>query len=149
MHRGFLPVWSKRHLSTPRPRSWPRQRYGKRAFPSRRRLIAADGVYEWRTEPEASETVMWIGLPLVDPCAMAGLWGKIKNEKNDWVQSATIITCPLSDLMQPIHNRMLVVPSREAETLWLGPMSQVRDELRKARPKRRTRSWRGRLARRR
>ena len=43
------------------------------------------------------------------------------------VQCATIITCPPNDLMEPLHNRMPVILSREAESLWLDPLSQDRD----------------------
>ena len=60
---------------------------------------------------------------------MAGLWGNFKNKKDDWVPCATIITCPPNELMEPIHNRMPVMLSREAEALWLDPMSQDRDVL--------------------
>ena len=67
--------------------------------------------------------MMWIGLPSGQPFAMAGLWGKFKNKKDEWAQCATIITCPPNELMEPPHNRIPVMLSHEAEDLWLDPTS--------------------------
>ncbi|MCH7553432.1 MAG: SOS response-associated peptidase [Chloroflexi bacterium] len=129
MHWGFLPVWSKRPLINAQTEKLATSNVWKRAFPSHRCLIVADGFYEWRKELDGSKTMMRIGLPSGEPFAMAGLWGNFKNKKDEWVQCATIITCPPNDLMQHIHNRMPVMLSREAEALWLDPMSQDRDVL--------------------
>ena len=71
----------------------------------------------------------WVKLPSGEPFPMAALWGNFKYKKDEWVPCATIITCPPNELMEPIHNRMPVILSREAEALWLDPMSQDRDAL--------------------
>ena len=129
MHWGFLPVWSKRPLINAQAEKLATSNTWKPSFPSHRCLIVADGFYDWRKEPDGTKTMTWIGLPSGEPFAMAGLWGNFKNKMDEWVPCATIITCPPNELMQPIHNRMPVMLSREAESLWLDPMSQDRDVL--------------------
>ena len=54
---------------------------------------------------------------------MAGLWSDFENKKGQWVPCSAIVTTTPNELMEPIHNRMPVILDREAEALWLDPLS--------------------------
>ena len=58
------------------------------------------------------------------PFGFAGLWETWKNPEGELVKSCTIITTEPNALMEPIHNRMPVMLSEEAEALWLDPMTE-------------------------
>ena len=49
--------------------------------------------------------------------AFAGLWDAWKDPANGrWLQSYTIVTTDANELMAPVHDRMLVISSREILT---------------------------------
>jgi putative SOS response-associated peptidase YedK len=93
----------------------------KRLLTSKRCLVPASGFYEWKQFPEGKlphhirvkgETVF----------AFAGLYDVWKDPKNGTeLKTYTIITTEPNELMQPIHNRMPVILSREDEAAWLNP----------------------------
>ena len=73
---------------------------------------------------------MRIVLKSGEPFGFAGLWESWKNPEAELVRSCTIIATVPNDLMEPIHNRMPVMLSREAETQWLDPSNTDSAELR-------------------
>jgi len=73
---------------------------------------------------------MRIVLKSREPFGFAGLWERWKNSEGELVRSCTIITTVPNALMESIHNRMPVMLSREAETLWLDSSNTDSAELR-------------------
>ena len=83
----------------------------------RRCLILADGYYEWKAEGKAKKP-FYFHLRDDRPFAFAGLWD-CWNGEGVPLESCTIITTNANDLSRPIHDRMPVILSPEACTLWL------------------------------
>ena len=54
----------------------------------------------------------------------AGLWDTWKSPEGEVVESCTILTTTPNEFIAPIHNRMPVVLSGEAEALWLDPVTE-------------------------
>ena len=79
----------------------------------------ADGFYEWRKEGKY-KVPMRIILKTGEPFGFAGLWETWKSPEGAAIESCTIITTTPNALMEPIHNRMPVILSREAEPTWLN-----------------------------
>ena len=80
----------------------------RHAFKSKRCLIVADGFYEWQAINGKKQPI-FITLPDEKPFGFAGLWEmwQPKNtDKNDTIQSCTILTTDASQPISQIHNRM-------------------------------------------
>jgi putative SOS response-associated peptidase YedK len=90
------------------------------AFASHRCLIIADGFYEWLAT-ETGKRPQWITRPDRSPFAFAGLWARSRRKDGSELHSCAIVTCPPSDVVAPIHDRMPVILEREAEAVWLDP----------------------------
>ena len=134
MRWGLIPFWTKDpKIGSPminaRAESVVEKPSYRKAFQERRCLVLADGFYEWRREDKL-KTPMRIVLKSGEPFGFAGLWETWKNPEGELVKSCTIITTEPNALMGPIHNRMPVMLSREAETLWLDPSNTDSAELR-------------------
>ena len=89
----------------------------------RRCLILADGFFEWRKKGE-EKIPTYIFLKSKEAFALAGLWDTWKSPEGQTIQSCTIITTTPNGFIAPIHNRMPVVLSAEAEALWLDPLTE-------------------------
>jgi len=59
-----------------------------------------------------------------EPFAFAGLWETWKSPENEIILSLTIVTTEPNSYIEPIHNRMTVMLSEEAEALWLDPLTK-------------------------
>lgn len=59
-----------------------------------------------------------------EPFGFAGVWDTWRSPDGEEIKSCTIITTEVNDLLQPIHDRMLVILTREAEAVWLDPAIQ-------------------------
>ena len=90
------------------------------AFAGYRCLIVADGFFEWRAS-ETGKQPIWITRPDRSPFAFAGLWARSKRKDGSELHSCAIVTCPPSELIAPIHDRMPVILERGAEGAWLDP----------------------------
>lgn len=93
------------------------------AFASHRCLVVADGFYEWKAT-ETGKQPTWLARPDREPFAFAGLWARSKREDGTAMHSCAIVTCPPSDLVAPVHDRMPVILQREAEGGWLDPEAE-------------------------
>ena len=88
-------------------------------FKKRRCLVLADGFYEWKRVGKGKQP-MHIRLRGGEPFAFAGLWDAWKNPADgQWIHSCTIVTTTPNELIAPIHDRMPVILSSEAERMWL------------------------------
>ena len=129
MRWGFLPRRTGRPLINARVETLHTSNLWRQAFPARRCLILADAFYEWRAGAGKAKTQMWIGLKTEEPLAMAGIWGRFPDKPGNWVDAAAIITTGPNPIIEPIHDRMPVILTRETEALWLDPLSQDPDVL--------------------
>jgi putative SOS response-associated peptidase YedK len=134
MKWGLIPFWAKyasigNRMINARAETVVEKPSYRKAFQERRCLILADGFYEWRKEGEL-KTPMHIVLKSRAPFGFAGLWETWKSPEGDRVQSCTIITTVPNVLMEPIHNRMPVMLTRDAENLWLDTSHKDTAELR-------------------
>jgi putative SOS response-associated peptidase YedK len=91
------------------------------SFRHRRCLIPADGFYEWRSD-DRGKTPVWVSRPDGDLFAFAGIWAALgARDGSGELTSCAIVTCEPNRLIRPIHDRMPVVLSLEAEGRWLDP----------------------------
>ena len=135
MRWGLIPYWNKpggrklplainaraETIATHGMFKWPFQR--------RRCLVLSDGFYEWQKSEEGAVTPYRIGLASWDVFGFAGLWDEWHGPDGT-VSSCTIITTEPNELMEPIHNRMPVILSPEAERMWLDRDIESPDILR-------------------
>ena len=91
----------------------------RESFELRRCLIPADGFYEWLTD-DRGKRPLWFSRPDRELFAFAGIWAELPTKGSDDVlHSCAIVTCPPNELMRPVHDRMPVVLTPEAEEMWL------------------------------
>jgi putative SOS response-associated peptidase YedK len=125
MRWGLIPRWAKEPntgLSTinARAETVAEKRTYRRPLQFQRCLVPASGFYEWQRTADG-KVPHWIYLPDEPLFAFAGLWDSWTSPSGDEVHSYTIITCEANAFMAPIHNRMPMILSREAEEDWLNP----------------------------
>jgi putative SOS response-associated peptidase YedK len=92
------------------------------AFATHRCLIVADGFYEWR-ETELSKQPVWITRPSREPFAFAGLWARANRSDGSAVHSCAIVTCEPGEVVAPVHDRMPLILTQDAEASWLDPQA--------------------------
>lgn len=90
------------------------------SFRERRCLIPADGFYEWRQDDRGKHAV-WLSRPDSEPFAFAGIWAALELRDGSTVHSCAIVTCEPNELVRPIHDRMPVILTPEAEGEWISP----------------------------
>ena len=134
MRWGLIPFWAKdpsigQRMINARAETVVEKPSFRKAFQSRRCLIAADGFFEWRREGKFKVPTR-ITTKSGEPFGFAGLWETWKSPDDQLVKSCTIITTTPNALMEPIHNRMPVILSRDAEERWLDPNNSDIAELR-------------------
>ena len=99
----------------------------RESFAERRCLIPADGFYEWLTDDRGKRPV-WISQADGGLFAFAGLWAALPDREGEGVlHSCTIVTTQPNELIRPIHDRMPVVLSADAEAGWLDPDAEAGD----------------------
>lgn len=92
----------------------------KDSFINKRCLILADGFYEWK-DVNKKKIPMYIKLKNNGLFTFAGLWSGYKKEDGTKHYTCTIITTSANELIQPIHERMPVILTKESEEIWLNP----------------------------
>src|SRR3954452_14844388 len=123
---GLIPGrWAERRTGPPlinaRAETLRRQPAFAQSFRERRCLIPADGFYEWR-DGEQGKTPIWVSRPDGDLFAFAGVWAALPaRDGRGALHSCAIVTCEPNELIRPIHDRMPVILSPEAEEAWLDP----------------------------
>ena len=125
---GLVPHWAKdisigNRMINARMETVATKPSFRAAFKKRRCLIPADGFYEWQG-PKGQKQPMFITLAGDRPLAFAGLW---ETWHADY-RSFTIITCPASDALKTIHDRMPAVLDPAAYESWLDTDHQDTDD---------------------
>lgn len=123
---GLVPLWAKdpaigSRMINARSESLAEKPAFRDAYARRRCLVPIDGFYEWaelpgqkRKQPYA--VAMEGGAPMV----LAGLWERWRAADGEILRTFTVVTCPATPRLLPLHDRMPVVLPPEAWALWLG-----------------------------
>lgn len=127
---GLIPSWSKdtkisSHLINARVETINEKPSFRAAYKQRRCLIPATGFYEWRKTDHGKQAyhIFRQGRQLF---AFAGLW-EYWEHNAETVYSCTIITTAANALMQPVHDRMPVIITRQNYRLWLDKQQSPAD----------------------
>jgi len=128
LHWGLIPAWEKDLRTARQPINAKAETVAelpsfRDAYRKRRCLIPADGFYEWKQDGGRKQPV-YICMKDGEPFAFAGLWERWVREKDDFIESCTILTTEPNDLLEPIHNRMPVILDAKDYDLWLAPNVQ-------------------------
>lgn len=120
---GLIPFWAKDpsigfKLINARAETVAQKPSFKNAFQKRRCLIPADGFYEWKKEGNKKISCCF-GLKGDSPFGFAGLCETWIAADKKPVDTCTIITTQANELVQPIHDRMPVIISKDQQGIWL------------------------------
>ncbi|WP_083919488.1 SOS response-associated peptidase [Pontibacter roseus] len=101
---------------------------------SKRCLVPADGFFEWQVTGQGKVPYR-ILLKNEELFTFAGLWDEWADKgTGEVLHTFTIITTEANDVVRPIHDRMPVILSPEAEELWLDEHEPQEDLLALLRP---------------
>ena len=128
MHWGLIPSWAKDPAIGNRMINARAETLGVKpafrvALRKRRCLVVADGFYEWQQRARGKQPI-YIMLKSREPFGFAGLWDTWTSPEGEAIRTCTIITTDPNDLLKPIHDRMPVILTRDAEGVWLDPTIQ-------------------------
>ncbi len=128
MRWGLIPSWAKdermgARMINARAETVAEKPSFKRALVQRRCIVIADGFYEWHTVG-TKKTPMYVRLKSGEPMGLAGLYDTWQSPESETITSCAIITTTANTLVQPIHDRMPVILSREAQRAWLDATNQ-------------------------
>jgi len=131
MRWGLVPFWAKDAklgLSTinARAEEAASKPLFREALKRRRCLVPADGFYEW-LKLEWQRHPFHIRRRDRRPFAFAGVWGRWQPKHALPIERFTILTCPPSDLVRPLHDRMPVILPAAAWEPWLSPDADAAD----------------------
>ncbi len=124
---GLIPFWSKKIVSgmiNARAETVEKKPSFKHSLQSKRCLIPANGFYEWKKEGNRKKPHR-IFLKDETAFSFAGLWDSWISPKGESINSCTIITTSANALIEPIHNRMPVILSEDAEKVWLNKNADI------------------------
>src|SRR5262249_12127122 len=131
---GLIPAWAddpaiEDRMANARSETAATKPSFRRAFQSRRRLVVADGFYEWQ-RTNGGKQPYFVGLKNDHPFGLPGLWERWEKGAEP-VESCTILTTDANHLMQPIHERMPVIIPPDQYDLWLDARCQDTEKLTK------------------
>ncbi len=120
---GLVPSWAKdpaigQRMINARVETVAEKPSFRQAFRRRRCLVLADGFFEWRRSGR-TKTPMYIQLHGHQLFALAGLWDTWHDPQGVRLSTCTLLTTAANSLMAPIHHRMPVILTPEAEAIWL------------------------------
>jgi putative SOS response-associated peptidase YedK len=133
MRWGLIPSWAKdpaigNRMINARAETVATKPAFRVALRKRRCLIPADGFYEWHPIGRRKQPI-YISLKSREPFSFAGLWEAWTAPDGQEIKTCTIITCEANEVLKPIHDRMPVILTPEAETVWLDPTIQDPERL--------------------
>jgi putative SOS response-associated peptidase YedK len=133
MRWGLIPSWAKdpsvgNRMINARAETLAEKPSFRAALKKRRCIIPADGFYEWQKLGKVKQPVH-IVLKCREPFAFAGLWETWTSPDGEEVKSCTIITTEANELLKGVHDRMPVILTKEAESIWLDPKIQEPEQL--------------------
>ena len=128
MRWGLIPSWAKdpaigNRMINARAETLAVKPTFRVALHKRRCLVVADGFYEWQKQGRGKQP-FYIALKSQEPFGFAGLWETWTARDGEAIRTCTIITTEANELLKPIHDRMPVILTREAEAVWLDPTTE-------------------------
>lgn len=128
MRWGLIPAWAKdptigNRMINARAETVATKPAFRVSLRKRRCLVPADGFYEWQPAGRRKQPV-YITLKSREPFSFAGLWETWTSPDGEEIKTCTIITTEANDVLKPIHDRMPVILTKEAESVWLDPAIQ-------------------------
>lgn len=130
LHWGLIPPWAEdpttgyRTINAKAETVYKASAF-RRAFRNTRHLIPADGFYEWLQLEKGGKQPYYIKPKGAGLFAFAGLWERWEGKERQVIESCAIITTESNKLIQPIHDRMLLILKPGDYDLWLDP--EVKD----------------------
>ncbi len=125
MRWGLIPYWAKDmsvgyKMINARAESVAEKPSYKKSLSMRRCLVPATGFIEWKTTKEG-KIPFYFQLKNEDVFAFAGLFDVWHDTEGKEIRSYTIITTDANAIVEPIHERMPVMLTKEKERTWLDP----------------------------
>jgi putative SOS response-associated peptidase YedK len=119
---GLVPAWAASpeagfKMINARAETLAEKPAWRRLLHRRRCLIPASGFYEWKADGRKKQPYL-IRLAGSRLFAFAGLWDVWSQDGRE-IRSCTIVTTTPNDRVGPIHSRMPVILTQEAEAAWL------------------------------
>jgi len=132
MKWGLIPEWEKsdkpKGFINLRDDTVIHKKWAWKYLRFQRCLVPASGFYEWRKTGEG-KTPYYIRPETDGYFSFAGLYSEWHDPAGAVRKTYTIITTSPNAFMEPIHNRMPVILSREDEPLWLNPDTSEIEQL--------------------
>jgi putative SOS response-associated peptidase YedK len=133
MQWGLIPFWSRKSarpqaLVNVRSENLEEKPIFKPYFERKRCLIPADSFFEWKKEGKNKIPFRAI-VKNESIFSFAGLWDHTQDHKGNPINCFTILTTEANKLLAPIHDRMPVVLTLEAEEKWLDPSLRFPEQL--------------------
>ncbi|MFD2998739.1 SOS response-associated peptidase [Pontibacter toksunensis] len=136
---GLQPFWAKdvksvKRAINARAETLAEKTSFRNLLKSKRCLVPADGFFEWQV---TSQGKVPYRILLQDEAtfSFAGLWDEwLDKSTGEILHTYTIITTSANELVKPIHNRMPVMLSPEAEELWLDEHESKEELLKLLQP---------------
>ncbi|MFD3003099.1 SOS response-associated peptidase [Pontibacter toksunensis] len=131
---GLQPFWAKdvksiKRSINARAETLTEKPTFRNLLKSKRCLVPADGFYEWMATPQG-KVPHRILLKNDELFSFAGLWDEwLDRNTGEVLHTYAIITTDANNLVKPIHDRMPVILSPEAEKLWLDEHETQEDLL--------------------
>ncbi|RDV11119.1 SOS response-associated peptidase [Pontibacter diazotrophicus] len=131
---GLQPFWAKDVKSVKRSINARAETLAEKPsfrnlLKSKRCLVPADGFFEWQVTPQG-KVPHRIQLRSEEMFSFAGLWDEwLDKGTGEVLHTYAIITTEANNLVKPIHDRMPVILSPEAEELWLDEGQPQEDLL--------------------
>jgi len=123
---GLVPLWAKEasigaRMINARAETLSEKPAYRDAYAKRRCLVPIDGFYEWAALPgQRRKQPYAVALADGSPMVLAGLWERWRGPDGSVLRSFTVVTCPATPRLAPLHERMPVVLPEAAWPLWLG-----------------------------
>jgi putative SOS response-associated peptidase YedK len=120
---GLIPSWAQEKsigskMINARSETVTEKPSFRQAIRYRRCLVLASGFYEWAQLGKEKQP-WYIQLKDGAPMVFAGLWETWKSPEGDSIESCTILTTAANRLVEPLHDRMPVILSRDEYRTWL------------------------------
>jgi putative SOS response-associated peptidase YedK len=127
---GLVPFWAKdaaigRRLINARLDSLATKPAFREALARRRCLLPASGFYEWGVDPSGKKQPFFVRARAEPLLALAGLWERWRGAGDEPLETCVIVTTDASPVLAPIHDRMPVMITRDAQGAWLDPATDV------------------------
>lgn len=134
---GLIPHWAKdptigSRLINARSETAHEKPSFRAPFRSRHCLVLADGFFEWETK-QAGKFPHFFKRSDSRPFAFAGLWDRYR-DKDQTIESFTVLTCDANPLVARIHPRMPVILADSSIDRWLERGSREEEYLDLLRP---------------